>query len=71
MSKMLATWLFAGLSLVAIGSVYVSIFNIPHQLIKFDEFLVLFQGSVFLCAGMWLLKSMPFQTNAKNKILQK
>ncbi len=55
MSKMLATWLFAGLSLVAIGSVYVSIFNIPHQLIKFDEFLVLFQGSVFLCAGMWLL----------------
>lgn len=50
-----ATWFLAGLCFVAVGWAFSSLLNIPLQHIKFNEFIVLAQGFIFLCAGIWVL----------------
>lgn len=53
--KAFAAWLAAGLFFIIIGSVCAHIFNVPFQQVKFNEFLLLLQGLIFLGSGLWLL----------------
>ncbi len=53
--KIFATWLLGGLCFVAVGVTLSSLLDIPFQQIKFNEFIVLSQGLIFLVAGIWLL----------------
>lgn len=40
---------------MVVGWTFSSLLNIPLQQIKFNEFIVLSQGLIFLCAGIWAL----------------
>jgi len=55
LSEIFAIWLLAGLCFVVVGVISSSLLGIPLQQLKFNEFIILFQGLVFLCAGIWAL----------------
>lgn len=55
LTRLITTWLLTGSCLIIFGAIYTAVFNVPVQQIRFDEFLILLQGAVFLCAGILLL----------------